>query len=699
MKRRAIAEMQNMLNEFYNYIANNTLSFFQAKASSMQPGERYCLKLDNEEMVEGVDRALRNTTAINHIQGIFDYGKVYSTFTIKLSATLEVVVASKINGMTDDFLATLRNAELTDRHFPILMITYSAIDTISSGTGDLSANGMPFHAASIIAKIKDDIQSAQLSVQDRVLLEMELGRKQMDRFSDKSSLYEYSDLLTVLGRGYVKADDYPLLSLLPDPDAAHLIDAKKIRDRLQDNHSIFECIDRVFKHGNIADDLEKEFDKSFIDHLQTCKKKNDPWYENYTYAMVKSSQDKLKKKLDNPLQINDSDFEIYSGSPIEYSFIQDETFFMRDDGDSKAKQKRKNILIYNPDKKNSVTISVHTNIYVKPAWIATNGCKFSSVGREVKIDIIPEGCTFAQIKITDVNNSITYTLRICIIDVPSRYLENIQTAYILSVPKNLKRATIQIYGVAKHLVINPGNDELVNAEAQDGSVYECNYNQTLDLSIGDESINSDTGHMNCGVKCGGVTIPIQIQDELVKPTEITGIGAFKWKYLQQKSLEYRDGRIVSGTTEFYTKESFRNALANENLFVENGWCAIAETAGGSKEYILSIPEELKAAYMEFLNTLKRKRTLPSLAYYSGEILTAAQDYLVAVDKVFSSIKPGDTLNSLQNNVLLLGCMIKSSDDRTIAMSPLHPLNVELSMPVTPSGITNVPVRLLQPWNA
>lgn len=664
-----------MLNEFYNYIANNTLSFFQAKASSMQPGERYCLKLDNEEMVEGVDRALRNTTAVNHIQGVFNYGDVYSTFTIKLSAKIEIVVASKINGMTDDFLATLRNAELTDNHFPILMITCSAIDTISSGTGDLSANGMPFHASSIIARIKDDIQSAQLSIQDKTLLELELGRKQMDRFSDKSSLYEYADLLTVLGRGYVRASDYPRFSLLPDPDAAHWIDAKKIRERLQDNHKIFEHIDRVVKHGNISDDLEKEFDRALIDHLRNSKRKNDPWYKTYTYAMVKSSQDKLKKKLDNPLQIDESDFEVYSGSPIEYTFIPDETFLIRDDGDSKAKRRRKNVLIYNPDKKDSVTISVHTNIYVKPAWIEANGCKVSSVAKEVKIDIVPEGCTFAQTKITDLNNNITYTIKVCVIDVPARYLENIQTAYILSVPKNLKKATIQIFGVVKRLVINPGNESLLEAEAQDGSIYECNYNQTLDLIIGDESINSDTGHLDCGIKFGGVTIPIQIQDELVKPIEITGIGAFKWKYAEKKSLEYRDGRIISGTTEFYTKEAFRNLLEKENLFVKNEWCTVVEDSEGSKEYELSIPEDLRAAYIGFLNALKKRKTLPSLAYYDGEILTTAQKYVAEVEEVFSSIKPGDTLNHHQNNVLLLGCILKTADDRAIAMSPLHPLNV------------------------
>ena len=99
-----------MLNEFYKYIANNTVSFFQGRADTIRPGERYCLKLDTEEMVQGVDQALREKTLADHIQGKYHYGNVYDTFTIIISANVEVVVASKINGMTDDFLATLRNA-------------------------------------------------------------------------------------------------------------------------------------------------------------------------------------------------------------------------------------------------------------------------------------------------------------------------------------------------------------------------------------------------------------------------------------------------------------------------------------------------------------------------------------------------------------------------------------------------------------
>ena len=294
-----------MLNEFYKYIANNTVSFFQSRADTIRPGERYCLKLDTEEMVQGVDQALREKALADHIQGKYHYGNVYDTFTIIISANVEVVVASKINGMTDDFLATLRNAELTDKHFPILMVTHSPIDTITSGTGDLAANGMPFHATSIIAKIQQDIKTAQLSPADQKFLELELERKQEDRFSDKSSLFEYSNLLTVLGRGYIKPEDFAAFSLLYD-DGLASIPVDRVKSRLQENHEIFDSIDRVVKHGNIADALDKEYDKKFIEHLQEAKKKGEPWYENYTFTMVKASHDRVKVGNGKPLQIEDT---------------------------------------------------------------------------------------------------------------------------------------------------------------------------------------------------------------------------------------------------------------------------------------------------------------------------------------------------------------------------------------------------------
>ena len=149
---------------------------------------------------------------------------------------------------------------------------------------------------------------------------MELNRKQNDRFTDKSSLFEYADLLTVLGRGYIKESDYPAFNLLPDPEAALFSDVKKIRARFEDNRYLFELINRAVKHGNITEDLEKEFERKFVEELKKRKKNNILWFDGLTYAMVKAAQDKLRRVLDNPLQINDGDFTVYSGTPLEYIF-------------------------------------------------------------------------------------------------------------------------------------------------------------------------------------------------------------------------------------------------------------------------------------------------------------------------------------------------------------------------------------------
>lgn len=663
-----------MLNEFYKYIANNIVGFFQSHQSAIRPGERYCLRLDTEEMVAYVDQALRQKTLVDGIQGSYQYRDVYNTFTIKLSASTEVVVASKINGMTDDFLATLRNAELTVRHFPILMITHSPNDSITSGTGDLAANGMPFHAASIISKIKEDIRSAELSKADRILLELELERKQGDRFSDKSSLFEYSNLLTVLGRGYIEKSDFFSFSLLYDENLAALSE-DKIKSRLQDNHNIFEQIDRVVKHGNIADALDKEYDKAFIEHLIASKKKGKPWYEGYTYTMVKSSRDRLKKKQDNPLQIEDEDIEVFSESAIDYSFPINTLAFIRNDGETKAKQRRKNIIVYNPDQKAVITVSITSNLTIKSSWIECIGADYLLDTKEMRINIKPAGCTFSRTTIQDPNNNIIYSIKVCVLNILPKYLEDIQTNYILDVPKNIKRATIQAIGLDKKLVINPGCEtEIVDVMKPDGE-YVCNYNQTLCLSFNEEDMDTDNGSIDLKFRCGAIDIPLQIKDEVTKPVELTGISAFKWKHKEKRSFEYRDGKIISGTKEYFAKSPFKDSLAKEYELINNGWLAATDSLSGLVECQLDIPTAIRDTYQTLVAEFKRLRQLPSLAYYSGDLRTYAEAYVTAVEDAIRKIPAGQTLTSTQNDILMIGCVIKNFDEHTISMSPLHPLNM------------------------
>ena len=665
-----------MSNGFYNYIARNTISFFQNHKDALRNGERYCLKLDTEEIVKGVDGALRELTRLDGIQGQYRHGDVYTTFTIKLSDALEVVVASKINGMTDDYLATLRNAELTSNRFPILMISQSMIDTISSGTGDLSAVGMPFHVDTIVEKIKETIAEAQLTTVDQTLLENELHLKQTDRYSDKSSLFEYRDLLTILGRGHVIEEDYPKLSLLPDPDMATWNDKNKINDRINDNRGIFERIDRVFKHGNINESLEKEFDKALIDELVQKKKRGTVWYENLTYLIVKASKDKLKRKVDNPLIIENTDIEIYAGSPLEYSFVENENYYIREDGTTKAKQRRKNIIIYNIEAKESITVEIATNIYVKPTCIDVAGLTVETSARTVTLHITPGECSFAVATLTDSTNNIKYEFKFCVLGLNPNYLDSIRTAYTLYVQhRNLAKSKIQVFGLTGELTINPEHENEKEEYAIDGEKYVCNYDETLRLRLDPEYNTSDSGKLDCSLQCGSVTVPIQIQDDPIKPTLLTGTTLLKKKHSEGRNLEYRGGKIIAGTEEFYVVDPFKRYLSYEELFVKNKWMAMTDGINGLSELSLDINEEVRSAYVAYLDVLEKKRTLPSMAYYSGEIRNAAEKYVKSVEAELEALIPGQSLSQKQNDLLMIGCIIRNSEDHIIEMSPLHPLNV------------------------
>ena len=666
-----------MSKEFYDYIASNIIGFFQKNEQILTAGERFCLKLDTEEMVKGVDAALESLADQNGIKGHFTYGSVYSTFTIKISEFREVVIASKLDGMTDDFFTTLRNAELTIKKFPILMLTQSTIDSIESGTGDLAASGMPFNSVSIVNRIRKDLDQSQLSVADKTVLETELERKQEDRYSDKSSLFEYADVLTVLNRGQIKKEDYPNFKLFPDPEGAHLQDKKKIRKRIDENNEFFERVDSVFKHGNISEDLEKEFDKQFINHLLESKRKNMPWYENYTYAMVKRSQDKIKKKLDNPLEISEADFIVYSGTPIEYSYTPDESFFLRYDGDTKSKQRKNNILVFNPDKKSKVTVEIKTNIAVRSTDIECKGCTATSSQKKVSIHVTADGCVFAKAIVKDTNNNVSFDIKICVVDIAPDYFENINTKYLLEVPSNLNKAKIQLIDIEKSLEINPGKTFKSEVICEEEGQYDCSFDSTLKVILGEDSINPDTGKVNFALKIGIITIPIQIKDEVVKPVEMTGSGAFRWKYDKRKSLGYRrtDGRIIAGSTEFFTKETFRNTLEKERIIIENAWPAVKKTVDGYQKYELNINEAILDEYNKLIEAFRNRRTLPSLAYYDDTLLEIANSYVNAVLNVFKNVEAGAVLTKELNDTLLLGCVIQEDDEQIIEMSPVHPLNV------------------------
>ena len=368
-----------MSRDFYKYIATRIVEFFRQESENMHNGDRFCLKLDNFEMVTEVNNALIEETASHSIQGTFELSDTYETYTIKLSDR-EIVVAAQIGDMTDDFFATLRNLTLDINPNPILMISCSPIDTITSATRDMSAKGMPFHADALVETIDRDIKSSSsLASDDVYLLSHELNRVKRDRFADRKSLFEYKSFLSSLRRGTVTQEDWIDFRLLPD-NFSTVSDTKR-GERINNNHDDFETIDRAFRYGNIRDALSGDYDNALIGELEAKKRNGHNWYEALDYAKLLQSKAKKERKQNNPLTIENENISAYYDMAMVYSFNADEKLFIRNAGETQAKQRDKSILIYNPDKKERVDLRIVTNISLKKEGITLKDKDITTVDK------------------------------------------------------------------------------------------------------------------------------------------------------------------------------------------------------------------------------------------------------------------------------------------------------------------------------
>ena len=667
-----------MYEEFFNYIATRIISYFEQECDNLRDGDRFCFKLDNGNLVKHVNDALYNVTLKKDIQGTFSYQEKYHTFTIKLT-NKEIVIAAQVNGITDDFFATLRNIPLSINKNPILIITCAPIDTISSATRDLSSKGMPFCADELIEAIEQNIKESQsqLSVADRVLLRHELKRKKSDHFADRKSLFEYKSLLISMCTGRVSEESWIDFHLLPDSDGLSLTDdPKKQRQRIDENHHDFEIIDKIFRYGNLRDELDSRFDNIFISALENKKRQGIDWFKDLTYEEVRRSKAKKEKKQNTPLMIDNDDISAYCGSLAEYEYPQDQKLFIRNGGSTKAKQREKHILVYNPEKKENVTIVVPFNIAVRKNLIVIRDPNVATNlgdSKKLRLQIQTDACVFTNVDIRDPNSStIVFHLKICILDLNPSYLEMLQTCY--KIEGSGKKRRIIADSIKEYLVINPGALKQKREVVTEHECYSCNLDTELTLVLDENSISPDNGKVSFTLSCGSVQIPLGISDDMVKPSRLTGIKAFKQKNKRQQGFEYRNGKIIMGTTSYYVVGGFEKNLKCESFIVEKQALYVEKINAEYNSQKIEIPENIRKAYINFLSIFRERNQLPSLAYYDDNLCKAAESYVVAYQQFLSQVKEGDILSREHNDTLKLG-MVYDPVRNTIAFSPVHPLNV------------------------
>lgn len=683
-----------MLNEFYDFIAKKIDCFFQTAASegTLLKGESFCLKLDNEDMVVKVTEALKTLATNRQSIGQYEYhcldGSIYSTYTLKLIDD-EVIIAAQIDGMTNDFLcATLRNTANDDQK-PILMISSNPIDSAKSGSRDMSSSGMPFYADQLMQEIRNMVNdSTQLTNTEKRILQFELKRRDADVFSDKASIYEYRDLLSIMSSGKIDTNNFSEFRLFQvDGKIEYQNDGNgQIDKKIKENNDLFEKIDRGIRFGNLEVELSKIFeDKVIIQIEKAHKDEAENWSRLFIYADLLAAMERKKAKMENPLKIENEDVTVYGDIPLNAINLK-EGFLIRNEGSQTTKKRTKNLLIFNPEKYSKVHIQIACNARIMNSGIMADDSEYVKDGMNIIFTFDREGITFHKLEINDIANDITYIFKVCILDISAEYMySTVKTSFSIDYKKTRKNCRVKLAGVGINIIFNSNGTELSSSKLEDNEVYSCHYGERLLIYSSEEEISNFGSGIKIDINFSGVVVPFILYPDEAKSIEIIGRKILRDKLASKKSFEFDGGAILGDSQEYFAKANLLRELRNEQTIIDQGiLCGkinnfyVSESIKiEAKELLIST--ELKEAYLEMLLAFKTHRTIPTLAYLDGDLLDVVEKYLSAFEACFTNLNEGDNLTQEQENALFLGSISVGRNSEEILFTPFHPLNLKYQL--------------------
>lgn len=656
-----------MSKEFYSYLTNKITRYF--KSISNIVGQRYSIYFENEEEVNELYEALRGTEEAKEFSYYENGESIYDTFYLDIDGN-KMIVSATINNVQPDFLTTLRNNIGTNKegfdNAGILIIYHNQLDSITNGTESFQREGMPFHIDSIIGDIKSILKKSDMSSVDKSIIEFDLERRKQDVFKDNTSIFEYKEILGVINKGCIEKEEYKDFRVFIDSELESLVHTKQMIKKLKENNSIFEKVDYSVKYGNVEADLESMFDEKLLSKL-----KKEDWESEVTYTDIQKSIE--IKTGDKPLELKEIAVSV-DGEQL----IENIDFFIKDEGISKVKQRNKHIIIFNDGyEKFDFTFNFDKHL-TKDNTLKSIVSTLNTSGKKLNATLLHSlnEVTFESINIKDNSTSAKFKFNICIVDISKTYLESIITAYLISANKSKDKCYIELLNQDDVIALNEEGFSEVEYTIEKGGTYECSADDRVKLvkPLGLFGENDDIVRID--IKVDEVVIPFAINDESKKPNMIYGLSVWKDKREKKANFIYKgNNKLQQGTSEFYTRDDFKNNIELEETLINSRGLCWQIKEGNIEEVELEIDLDIKDAYLQYLDYFKTKQLLPSLTYYSDEVVALGKLYVEKVIEIISKFEEEKPLSRLDKNLIKLGTIINKDGEEEIVCTPMHPLNV------------------------
>lgn len=429
--------------------------------------------------------------------------------------------------------------------------------------------------------------------------------------------------------------------------------------------------------------MAEEFEEGFLIRIEKSRK-DDPehWSMLFTYAEMLAAREKKQAKKDNPLNIDLKDISIYGDMPLNVLPI-DEKVLIRNEGSMKTKKRTRSIMVFNAEKYPEIHMRLECNARVLNNDISADDASYVRDGKSLIFCFERDGVSFHKIEVKDDVNNITYVFKLCIIDVSFEYLSSIKRNFVIDYKKTKKNCKVKLVGIGTDLVFNSNGATNVSEKLNDNTEYKCKYDERLHLYTTEEELSDFGSGIYIEINFSGIVLPLILFPDEVKSVEMIGRKILREKFSMEKSFEIEeDGdHFYRGSQEYHAKTNLLKELRIEKKIVNErilyGKCkhihGTDDLEIDAKE--LALPLTLKQSYYDLLQAYKKCNTIPTLAYLSGELKDAAENYLKEFNLLYATLKEGSNLSPEQENGMLLGTLFVGRNDEELLFTPFHPLNI------------------------
>lgn len=644
-----------MSNQFYKYLANNVIKYFRSR--KVKSGDKFNIQFESDEQVRCMYDALaQEGNAEVFIYNITDELE-YKTFSVNIDG-IKIILASTCNNVSNDFLVRLRNligneSVIEFKYLSILFIHNTTLDSLIKGTESLQKEGMPLHTKCLIRDINTRLENKDLRLDVRYIVESALDEMSNNILEDNSSIFQYEDILRILDNGKIEKFEYSKFGLFYDENMVDDKDKTAIKKRIAENMEMFSSINWIHQYEDPALELKKFFSSKGAQILA------DSDWKSLTYNYVKSFKIKTKRSKIKLINI-ESDLNIWIKP------------------DMKSPSKRRDIVIFNKDKFDSVGLCIEfdkdldKNHFTVDKNIEVN---MTETKRKVifRISLEEPKMTFAKVIYS--NNSVKYEFRICVVHCEEKILYDMKSNY--SVGFNKKRGILITNTSNDTIIINPeGINEIRSEINKSDKEIDLNEDERIILEFDLKQEEEEEKFVKINILYNQSIITIAKQKEKERSVTISGIKICKLKRERRESFKYlHNNKIVQGTSEYTVEENFKKSLSIENKIIEEK--AIHGTVLGTdfNKIELEIDYRIKKAYYSIIDYYRVNNLLPSLTYYDKDLIDISKDYINSILNVFEELKNEEVLSSQQEQISKIGTVYKADGEQEIFLTPLHPINI------------------------